>query len=537
MINKQKNVVAYVRVSTSGQVDGFSIEAQQTEIYEYCKRNELNLIETYIDSGITGTSIEKRLQFQQMLSDISEKKEINSVIVWKLSRLSRKMTHLVNTIEFFEKYNVNLISITDGIDTSNKYGKSFVFMAGIFAEIERDNIVETCKMGMKERATQGKWNGGKVLGYESNSEKELIINEKEAKTVEQIFKLFGEEEWGFKKIASYLNYEGKKTIKEKSWSINSIKQVIDNPLYVGFIRWGKHVDWSTKRREGKSDEFVLIKGSHVPIISEELWNKVISIRELRNNISTKIYEGNFLLTSLIKCPNCGAPMISHRAKKKNKPGEYYRYYMCSNHSNKGGAVCPANLVDADYAERYVLNEISLLVKSPEVLKSILKKIENKVSTNTKPSEKALSELKKELKLIQDKILENLNLEYNSQISIETLNQRLSFLNNKEKEVLIKISELEQQLESLKSDTSVNPEFIKTILENFIVLFETADVEHKKKLLRSLIDTITINQGKTAKDRTINKIKLYFEPQEVEALSKEKKFASTYDTVHRTYLIG
>ena len=94
-----------------------------------------------------------------MLNALSINKDIDTVIIWKLSRLSRNMVDLAFTINHLEKNNVNLISISDSLDTGSSMGKGIVYIARVFAEIERDNILENCHMGMQQRATEGKWNG------------------------------------------------------------------------------------------------------------------------------------------------------------------------------------------------------------------------------------------------------------------------------------------------------------------------------------------------------------------------------------------
>jgi site-specific DNA recombinase len=536
-LNKTINVLGYIRVSTHEQAEeGFSLEAQEAEIKKHCLQNNYNLLGIFCDAGVTGTSLEKRKEFQRMLSIIPKGREvygedIHGVLVWKLSRLSRKMTHLVNVLEYLESNNTFLKLIGEGIDTSTPAGKSFIYMAGIFAEMERENIVTACRLGMKQRAKNGKWNGGKVLGYETNNEKELEIVEDEAKIVREIFRLFTEEGWGYKKIASHLNYQGLKTLKNKDWSINSVKQILDNPLYAGYIRWGKYKFWEKKRRKGKTEDFVFEKGAHIPIITEEVWEKAKAIRDIRGKKPEKLYEGNFLLTGLLKCPICGASMVSHKTKKYKKPGEYHRYYMCGNHANKGKASCSANLVNADYAEEYVLKNIEKLVTTPAIVNSILKKIQQHNAIDTEPLFKELQNLKKELNNIQSKKEENLRMELENKISINILTQRLEFLDAREKELKEKIFKLENQINSIESQSLLNPDFIQEVLKNFMQLFEEADIKQRKRLLHSLIDKITVRDGKTAKERTIEKITLIFEPQEVEALSIKNSFAATYDTVH------
>lgn len=530
-MNNEKNAVAYIRVSTNLQIDGFSLEGQLKEIQDYCKRNNINLLKYYKDAGISGTSTEDRTDFQRMLNDISRDMNIRTVIVWKLSRLSRSMADLANTVTFLEKYNVNLICITQGIDTANPMGKSFVYMSGIFAEMERDNIIETCKMGMKQRAIDGKWNGGKVFGYRSSEDKELVIVEDEAVVIKEIFHLFTDENLGYKKIACTLNSKGLKTMKGTDWSISSIKQIIDNPIYAGYIRWGQYMDWSKKRRQGKKEEYVLSEGTHIPIITKEMWERSRKIRDVRGKQNEKIYDGDYLLSGLIRCPVCGASMISHRTPKKSKPGEYYRYYQCSSFFNKGSKVCSSNLINADKAEEYVLSRIYNVVNSKEVVNAIVSKVEKQSITDIAPLESDLVKLKKKLEKINDKKSENLQLEYENKIDVNALSQRLAFLDKKEAEINDKINSIGKEISSIDSQIKVRPEKVRAILENFTKIFEKADIDKKKMLLKSIIESISVTNGKSSRDKKVDKIKLYFEPEEIQALNSNKKFATTYDTVH------
>lgn len=530
-MNNQKNAVAYIRVSTDLQIDGFSIDGQLSEIKAYCNKHNISLNGVYKDEGISGTAMKNRVEFQRMLNDISKNDEIDTVIVWKLSRFSRNMADLTSVVERLENNNKSLICISEGLDTSLPMTKHMLYMTGIFSEMERNTIVENSKMGMKQRALKGLWNGGVVFGYESTKDKELRIVDKEAEIIRHIFELFTNENHGYRKIASYLNEKGIKTRKGSTWSINSVKPIIDNPIYAGYIRWGQHQDWSKKRRKGKQDEYVNSKGIHIPIISQDMWERSRKIRDARGQASEKIYEGDFLLTGLVRCPVCGASMISHRTKKSKDSTKYYRYYQCSAFFNKGKTVCKSNLIRAGEAEEYVLNRIKELVNSKEIVDAIIKKIENTNDVDTTHIEKELKSLKKELKNITIRKTETLELEYENKIDINTLSERLKFLDDKEKEVTTKINSIENELTAIENEIKINPTAIRTMLENFIDIFNMSNIEKKKLLLKSIIESISINKGDSARNRKIDKIKLYFEPQEVEALNFRKKFATTYDKVH------
>jgi site-specific DNA recombinase len=530
-MTKIMNVVGYLRVSTSEQTEGFSLDAQEHEIRTYCKKNGYNLVRIYRDEGITGTSMEERIDFQNMLYDISLNKEIDAVIVWSLSRFSRKLSHLLNIVEILEQHDTRLKVIKEAIDTSTPQGKAFVSFSGIMAEMERENIVSACRLGMRQRAREGRWNGGRVLGYRTNNNKELEIYEEEAKIVREIFNLFAIENWGYKKIASNLNIRGLKTQKGKEWSINGIKQIIDNPIYVGMIRWGVHEFWNKKRRAGKTDKYVFVQGKHIPIITEQTWKKTQVIRKVRGKKPEKSYEGNFLLTGLLKCPQCGSTMVSHKVKKYKRPGEYYRYYACGNNANKGPASCRTNLVKADYAEEFVIKRIESLVSSSEIVSSIIRKTKKNTEIDTKPLKEEIKNLNLILQRIKNKKDENFKMNLENKLSTNILFQQMEFLEKQELETKEKLYILERELRNINAQSLLDPEIIKNTLSNFVDIFGKAKIEHKKRLLHSIIDFITVVDGEHPIERTIRNIALEFEPQEVEALSFKNSYEATYDTVH------
>lgn len=148
--NKIKNVVIYCRTSSNLQADNFSIDGQTSVIKEYCKRNKFTIVGTYIDECKSGTTTKNRLEYERMINDIkNNSNEIDAIIIYKLSRISRNMADMVNIVSLLEGYNVNLISVEDNIDTSSPMGKTIFYLIGAFAEMDRENIVSNCKMGRK----------------------------------------------------------------------------------------------------------------------------------------------------------------------------------------------------------------------------------------------------------------------------------------------------------------------------------------------------------------------------------------------------
>ncbi|SCW86742.1 Recombinase [Paenibacillus tianmuensis] len=172
-------------------------------------------------------------------------------------------------------------------------------------------------MGMSQRAKEGLWNGGQVLGYKSIN-KELIIVPQEAEIVKLIFQKFTDECWGTKRISNYLNSIGYRTKNGKAFSITAVSTIIKNPVYKGYIQYNQVINWEKERRNGKNPDYIICKGVHGAIIDEATWDKANSVAKQRATGTPRQYSGTFPLTGLAKCPECGTFMTSlYGAKRKD----------------------------------------------------------------------------------------------------------------------------------------------------------------------------------------------------------------------------
>ena len=117
----------YTRVSTTMQIDGYSLDAQKTKMKAFCDYNEYAIAGEYEDAGKSGKSIEGRIAFNQMMDDIkSGKDEVSYVLVFKLSRFGRNAADVLATLQVMQDFGVNLICVEDGIDSSKDAGKLMI---------------------------------------------------------------------------------------------------------------------------------------------------------------------------------------------------------------------------------------------------------------------------------------------------------------------------------------------------------------------------------------------------------------------------
>src|SRR5699024_11655429 len=219
-------------------------------IREYAKNKDYEVYDVYNDEGYSGKDF-NRPEIQRLFNDLANDK-VDLVLVWKVDRLSRNNTDVLNLIDLdLTPKDKKLIVTSIDIDSSSPMGHMFISLLSTFARYERLTIIDRVNAGMKKRAEKGLWNGGAILGYDSVN-KHLVINKDESKIVKKIFKLRADG-MGYKSIVKRLNSSGYKTKKEKDFSISSIKFIVNNYIYTGKMVWSRYQEWNTKRRNGKTD--------------------------------------------------------------------------------------------------------------------------------------------------------------------------------------------------------------------------------------------------------------------------------------------
>ena len=136
---KQLKCYIYTRVSTSMQVDGYSLDAQRDKLRKYAAYEDMVIAGEYSDEGFSGKNIQGRQDFQRMLNDIQDCKDgVSYVLVFKLSRFGRNAADVLNSLQLMQDFGVNLICVEDGIDSSKDAGKLMISVLSAVAEIERE---------------------------------------------------------------------------------------------------------------------------------------------------------------------------------------------------------------------------------------------------------------------------------------------------------------------------------------------------------------------------------------------------------------
>jgi Site-specific recombinases, DNA invertase Pin homologs len=344
-----------LRVSTQEQSEkNISIPAQKTKLTSFCNSKDWDIYDFYIDDGYSGKDLD-RPEMQRLIKDAFDKR-FDVVVVWKLDRLSRRQKDVMYLIEdVFLANDIDFASVTENIDTSTPVGRAMIGVMAVFAQLERETIVERTKMGKEEAARQGRFFGGKaILGYTSK-DKKLVIDPLQADIIRRIFNLYLEGD-GYGTIAQKLNDEKVPTPRGDSfWYVATVSRLLQNPTYAGYIG---HL--------GK-----LFQGQHKPIISLDDWNKVQRmITQNRYRYGVKGEPELGLLRGIVYCGECGARM---RCKILKPKGRIRAQYVCYSREKIAKHMikdphCPSNFIEAHKLERQVIEQLMEYSINPELIK-------------------------------------------------------------------------------------------------------------------------------------------------------------------------
>lgn len=529
---KKQGVYLYTRVSTAIQTEGYSLDAQRQKLLDYAKYRGFAIRGEYSDAGFSGKNIAGRLQFQQMLEDIENKKDdVDYVLVFKLSRFGRNAADVLSSLQFMQDYGVNLICVEDNIDSSADSGKLMISVMSAMAEIERENILVQTMAGRRQKASNGGWNGGFApYGYELK-DGVLTIVEDEAKVIRDTFDLYISLNKGATFVAQELNKRYTKKIKLPNdvsrFTTDFVKRIVDNPVYMGKIAYGRTV--STKI-EGKRNEYhrilqkdnnkiILSEGEHEPIVSEEVWQQAHDKRQSRSFRPEKINKDHYyVLSGLVRCPSCGSRMYGRmNGDKKRKDGTLYApsySYICRSKRVESGTVCEKPYAYSEAKLVKALRQIILDLVNDENFEDLVNhSLGQQFDSDTLNEEKetAMQELKR-LARLQEQIENQLNCIDYDQKNASKIEESL---NNRLYKVLDDIADTEERIENINerlenAETLYQTKFgIYAFLQDFGTVFDKMDDADKRGFLKSFIDSIELYPKKHPSKLLIKRINFNF----------------------------
>jgi len=364
---KKKNAVAYARFSSTLQRDE-SIVRQLESIHEYCDRNNLELVEEYIDEAQSGTN-DRRERFQDMIED-AQNSDWDFIVCYKMDRFSRSVADNMHYKKKLSKYGIRIMSVIEDFDDSSPEGNLFGLMTMGLSQFYVENLKRESFAGIMQNAKRCMTTGGTApFGFNITEDLEYEINEHEAEGVRLMFKLIIDG-YSYAHIINELNNRGFKTKFGNPFTSN-IHDMLKNRKYIGEFVYNraskKNADGSRNNHRKKSENDIVRIPEGIPRIVDD--RTFFTVQRMMMNRRYQGYSNGtktkYILSGLIVCSNCNfsiSGMISYAGRKKIPRVRY----TCQ--SSKKGRDCNVNDINALYYEKYVWSIVDEILNYKNIKK-------------------------------------------------------------------------------------------------------------------------------------------------------------------------
>lgn len=507
---------------------GDSIENQIEMCQDYYRKTHNNKDFEFIiyeDEGFSGGNI-NRPRFQDLLKDVKNKK-FKALICYRLDRISRNVADFSSTLELLQDNDIDFISIKEQFDTSTPMGRAMIYIASVFAQLERETIAERVRDNMLQLAKTGRWLGGQEpFGF--TSEKMVYLDENFTERSLMILSPLEEELDVIKKI--YLKYLDLQSITQVvnwlqdnkykgknggEWGTTQVQRILASPLYVkssdkthnyikslginvfGEANGNGYLTYNKTRKiifNRDINEWIYTTSKHSGIIDDDKWLMVQNILDKNKNKKIKRLgtglNNTALLTGILKCSKCGSNMIVKQGhKSKTEEGKRYDYYVCSKKDNSRGKKCDNKNIRTDRLDKIVISQLSAYNKESLYL-SLSKLLKESKDTNNINNK--LISIKSE---IQEKETQISNLI--KQLSSAPNETVSTYIMQEVNKLSSDINKLKSDLKTIKEDKETynydleNLNLILNMLDEFDKNFEiTENISQKRLMLQTLLNNIT-----------------------------------------------
>lgn len=469
---KKINVAAYCRVSTDKEDQANSLESQIRYFTEYINNQpDWQLYKVYYDEGISGTSVEKREQFNEMICD-AERGKFERIITKEVSRFARNTVDTLSYVRKLKEIGVGVKFMNDNIDTLDDEGELRLTIMSSIAQEESRKTSERVKWGQKRRMEQGVVFGRDLLGYKVKDGKMYIVPE-EAETVKLIFHKFLNEEKGTHVIARELREEGIRPKRVKEWSNTVILRVLKNEKYVGDLCQGKTYtpDYLNHKKKYNHDKgsMVYIQNHHEPIIDRETWDKTqaeLNRRSPSEECKSR-HSNRYWCSGKLVCGECGQRFVS-RVKKLSSGGIYkaWRCYAAANHgrrkTDKWGNVigCDSGSVN----EKVLLNGVAYVLSMIQLNKEqLISTLTEDIKAVRCTAEKInVDELYAHIEEVNQRKSKLMNVLLDDLITKEDFKYQMGVYNDEIAQITKRITEAEKQNDILENQAKEIEKYIAVI---------------------------------------------------------------------------
>ncbi len=510
---KEISVCAYCRVSTDKSDQKNSLAAQKRFFkVEFDRHSNWVKKKVFADKGISGTSLNKRDEFNKMIK-LALEGQYQLIITKEVSRFSRNVKDILNIVTELHDKGIYIWFLTDEINTEDADYREKLIKAGEQAEAESRKTSRRVKWGQRLQMERGVVFGRKEMyGYnikrDDEGEQYFEIIEDEAKVVRRVFEMYASGKGSFQ-IAHILQQEGVKTkTGKKEWDHIAIGRMLKNEKYVGDLTTGKTYtpDCLTHQKKYNRGESALIKlkGHHSEsaIIDRKLWDKVQAL--LKENAlddeTKKKHSNRYWCSGKIFCGECGQRFVSHT--KKQKSGNIVKSWKCWNNQQRGMKKeitidtgekqivgCDCKGVNDRVLRQGVYDIITQIIKPQfdTIYTAIKTEFENADKSDIESNKKQIEKVQKQIDEVNQTLV-NLTLRFADDKIPEAVYNSALATKNKELQALHKEM---ADLTDTVSDSTALSESTERKLAELQKIINLQDDEINEDLYRNLVEKIEV----------------------------------------------
>lgn len=469
---------AYVRVSTNMQEE-LSPDAQKRLILEYAQKNNIIVSQDsiFIENGISGRKADKRPEFQKMIATAkSDGHPLDVILVWKFSRFARNQEESIVYKSLLKKQcNVDVISVSEPI-IDGPFGSLIERIIEWMDEYYSTRLSGEVFRGMSEKALRGGFQSRPPLGYKIIQKGGVpVIVPEEAETVRLIFHKYVDDGMNLFSIVRYLNSLGLKTSHGKLFEKRSLEYIIQNPMYIGKIRWNRTENITNRIKD--KEEWIIEDGQHEAILSEDLFNRAqerfFSEYHPKNAKPSALCK--HWLSGVIKCSSCGRSLASSNQK----------YFQCYGYSK--GKCSVSHSIPAKKAVNAILDIIK------HDLESEFMEFEHLAANHDTTNALKLFEI--QLSRISDKEA-RVKESYRSGVdTLEEYKENKALLLKERNQIVEQINALKS--ETLDMDEDEYQRKMRKKLQSIydIIISDDFSVEQRNEAIKSIVSKIVYNKAK------------------------------------------
>lgn len=455
-----KRIGIWIRVSTEFQVKDDSPEVHEKRARLYAEAKGWSVERVYRLDAMSGKSVIEYPETKQMLQDIADGR-IEGLIFSKLARLARNTRELLEFAEYFRKYDADLISLSENIDTSTPAGRLFYTMIAAMAQWEREEIADRVAASVPVRAKMGKPLGGQAsFGYKWQ-DNQYIIDEQEAPVRKLIYELFLKTKRK-KTTAQQLNEKGYRTRNGSKFSDTTIDRLLRDPSAKGMRRTNYTRSLGDKKNWVLKDEKDWLLIPCPPIISVDLWEECNRILDAQARTQVG-RQTTHLLAGLLHC-ECGKKMYVYHKKSP--------FYTCKD--------CKRKISVEDIDEIFQEQLKTFLFSDNDITQYL--EDNNEVIQD---KEQLLEKLLQEAKTVEKKMKQFVDMRLDESMSKENFMLHYKPLEIRQAQIQQELPELQAEIDILKIQFLSSD----TVMQGAQDLYQQwGNLPHEDK--RSIVELIT-----------------------------------------------